>query len=75
LVKALLYKRILSPTASLEFIIDIILPVALLPWGRLSLWQKWVPGIFTGGWGEGPVSKADNLTIFICRLSRNSGSL
>jgi len=22
---------------------------ALWPWGRLSLWQKWVPGIFPGG--------------------------
>jgi len=25
-----------------------ILPIALWPWGWLSLWQKWVPGAFPG---------------------------
>ena len=26
-----------------------ILSIALWPWGWLSLWQKWVPGVFPGG--------------------------
>jgi len=37
------------PMVSLEFFIDIILLVALWPWGWLNLWQKWVPGIYPGG--------------------------
>jgi len=49
---SVLYSRIFRfPMVSLEFFIDIILPAALWPWGRLSLYQKWVPGIFPGGKG------------------------
>ena len=41
--------------------------------GSTSLKQKWEPGIFPGGQRR-PVRRADNLTTFMCRLSRNLGS-
>jgi hypothetical protein len=54
--------RELFPMKSIDLLIDVNLPAARRPRGRLSLYQKWVPRIFKGrkGWAS---RKADNLTI------------
>ena len=54
------------PMVSLDCFIDIIFPAALWPCCRFKLQQKWVRGIFPGGWRQ-PERKADNLymTIFL----------
>jgi hypothetical protein len=50
------------PMRSLHFVICVIPPPALWPWGLLSLKEKSVPEYFLGGKVR-PVREADNLII------------
>jgi hypothetical protein len=62
------------PVVSLDFSVTYFLLTVPWPWGLLSPEWKWASSTLPGGKG-GRWREADNLTTFMCRMSRKSGSL
>ena len=65
--------RVRFPLVSLEFFIDIILLAALWPCSYSASKRNEYKEYFLGVW-RWPVHRADNLTTFMCWLSRNVGA-